>query len=284
MQVDYLRGNGLGEMLRVIVGVITTATPSIGTLVREWRQRRHLSQLDLACEAEISTRHLSFLETGRSTPSREMVLRLAEQLEIPVRERNALLIAAGYAPLYAETSLSDPALDEVRRAMDMMLEAQKPYPAFVLDRYWTVIASNGALPELYAAVDPELLEMPTNALRLTLHPKGLAPRIANLAEWRMHLLARLQKQIQLTADPKLMELQRELLSYPTAKGDRRVVSAAEGPVVAVPLEIETEMGLLSFFSMTAVFGTPIDVTLSELALEFFVPGNAATAEAVRRSR
>ncbi len=213
-----------------------------------------------------------------------MILRLAEQLEIPIRERNALLIAAGYAPIYAKTSLSDPALDEVRRAMDMMLEAQKPYPAFVLDRYWTVVASNGAIPELYADVDPALLETPMNALRLTLHPGGLAPRIANLAEWRMHLLARLQKQIQVTADPKLVELQRELLSYATPKGDRRVASAAEGQVVAVPLQIQTELGLLSFFSMTAVFGTPVDVTLSELALEFFVPGDAATAEAVRRAR
>lgn len=211
-----------------------------------------------------------------------MILRLAEQLEIPIRERNALLIAAGYAPTYAETSLSDPALNEVRRAMNMMLEAQKPYPAFVLDRHWTVVASNGAIPELYADVAPELLEPPANALRLTLHPRGLAPRIANLAEWRMHLLARLQKQIQITADPRLVELQRELLSYPVPTGDRRGTSAADEQVVAVPLQIQTTLGLLSFFSMTAVFGTPIDVTLSELALEFFVPGNAATAEAVRR--
>ena len=213
-----------------------------------------------------------------------MILRLAEQLEIPIRERNALLIAAGYAPMYAETSLADPALDEVRRAMDMMLEAQKPFPAFVLDRHWTLVASNGAIPELYADVDPELLETPTNALRLTLHPQGLAPRIANFAEWRMHLLARLQKQIQITADPTLVELQRELLSYPAPAGDRRVAHAADEQIVAVPLQIQTALGLLSFFSMTAVFGTPVDVTLSELALEFFVPGNAATADAVRRSR
>jgi hypothetical protein len=168
--------------------------------------------------------------------------------------------------------------------MDMMLEAQKPYPAFVLDRHWTVVASNGAIPALYAGIDPGLLETPMNALRLTLHPEGLAPRIVNLSEWRMHLLSRLQKQIQVTADPRLMELRRELLSYPTPKGEGRAASAADGQLVAVPLQIRTELGTLSFFSMTAVFGTPIEVTLSELALEFFVPGNAATAEAVQRSR
>jgi transcriptional regulator with XRE-family HTH domain len=253
---------------------VTATAPPIGNLLREWRQRRRLSQLDLACEAEISTRHLSFLETGRAAPSREMVLRLANQLEVPMRDRNVLLAAAGFAPVYFERPLGDPALEAARKATDLVLEAQKPWPAFALDRHWNVIASNGAIPELYVGVAPELLKQPVNALRLTLHPNGLAPRVANAGEWRAHLMERLDRQIRASGDPVLMELQREMESYP-APAFHKTEDA-----IAVPFRISTELGMLSFFSMTTVFGTPNDVTLSEMALEFFVPADAATVAAV----
>jgi transcriptional regulator with XRE-family HTH domain len=255
---------------------------TIGELLREWRQRRRLSQLDLACEAEISTRHLSFLETGRSQPSREMVLHLAAQLEVPQRERNVLLVAAGYAPIFPERSLEDPVLDNVRRAIHLVLEAQKPYPAFAIDRHWNIAATNGALPQLYEGVSTDLLKPPINALRLGLSPQGLAPKIANLAEWRAHLLARLRRQIDLTGDPALMELLDELLKYPggISKTPTMPVGAMQHAVV-VPLQIDVNGQRLSFFSTTTIFGSPVDVTLSELALECFYPADDATADATR---
>src|SRR5499426_4537715 len=178
-------------------------TQPVGNLLRKWRERRRLSQLDLACEAEISTRHLSFLETGRSLPSREMVLRLAEQLEVPLRERNVLLIAAGYAPAFPERPLGDPALQSARKAVDLVLAGHEPYPALAIDRHWTLVAANGAVNRLLAGVAAELLAPPINVLRLSLHPDGLAPRIANLAEWRQHLLERLRRQVDVSADPVL---------------------------------------------------------------------------------
>lgn len=249
----------------------------VGEQLRSWRQRRRLSQLDLALEAEISTRHLSFLETGRSQPSREMILHLAEQLQIPTRERNVLLVAAGFAPIFPERRLDDPALSAARNAIDLVIEGHKPYPAFALDRHWTVVASNSALQELYEGVAPELLMPPVNAMRLSLHPKGVAPRIENLAEWRAHLLHRLRQQVDLTADPKLVELQRELLSYPAP-----VLPVQNQNDVVVPLRIRTSVGVFSFFTTTMVFGTPIDVTLCELALEAFFPADRETADLVRR--
>jgi transcriptional regulator with XRE-family HTH domain len=258
---------------------VTAAVPPISGLLREWRQRRRMSQLDLACEAEISTRHLSFLETGRAAPSREMVLRLAEQLDVPIRERNVLLTAAGFAPVYFERPLSHPALESARKAVDLVLDAQKPWPAFALDRYWTVVASNSALPELYAGVAAGLLESPVNALRLTLHPDGLAPRIENLGEWRAHLLHGLDRQIEQSGDATLVELRRDVAAWPAPE-----FHAAE-EAIAIPFRIRTEIGLLSFFSMRTVFGSPLDVTLAELSLEFFVPADAATVKAVTsRSR
>jgi transcriptional regulator with XRE-family HTH domain len=261
---------------------MTSVVQPVGNHLREWRQRRRMSQLELACEAEISPRHLSFVETGRSLPSREMILHLAEQLDIPMRERNVLLVAGGYAPIFPERSLDDPALESVRKAIDLVLEVHKPYPAFAIDRHWTIVASNAALPELYVGVSAAQLQRPINGLRLSLHPEGLAPRIANLAEWRAHLLARLRRQIDLTADPVLVELLKELLAYPMPNGDSFAHSSTNQYEVAVPFKIVTEVGLLSFFSTTTIFGTPVDVTLSELALELFFPADAATAEAVRR--
>ena len=248
----------------------------IGEHLRDWRQRRRLSQLDLACEAEISARHLSFVETGRSQPSREMILHLAEQLRIPMRERNVLLVAAGYAPIFPERPLNDPALASARAAIEILLEGHKPYPAFALDRHWNVVASNGALTELYEGVAEHLLAPRVNAMRLSLHPQGLAPRIENLAEWRAHLLHRLRQQVDLTADPVLVELQRELLAYPAPPAP-----AAQRNDVIVPFRVRTSLGVLSFFSTTMVFGTPIDITLSELALESFFPADSETAAIVR---
>jgi transcriptional regulator with XRE-family HTH domain len=261
------------------------ASKNVGDLLREWRQRRRLSQLALACDAEISTRHLSFVETGRARPSREMILHLSEQMEIPMRERNVLLVAAGYAPIFPERSLEDPALMTVRKAIDLILEGQKPYPAFAIDRHWRIVASNRALPEIYQGVAPHLLEPPVNGLRLTLHPEGLAPRVANLADWHEHVTSRLRRQIDLTADPVLMELLREFSEYPSAKlkskADSHNVRENLPPDgIVVPFRLNTMFGLLSFFTTTTVFGTPVDVMLSELAIESFYPADAATAEAV----
>ena len=194
--------------------IAMTQSQSVGDLLREWRQRRRMSQLDLSLEAEISTKHLSFLETGRSQPSREMVLNLAEQLEIPLRERNVLLVAAGFAPVFAERKLEDPALQAARKAMDLVLAGHEPYPALAVDRHWTLVAANAAVGRLIAGADPALLRPPVNVLRLSLHPKGMALAIANLPEWRAHLLARLRRQIEVSADPVLAELLGELSAYP----------------------------------------------------------------------
>jgi len=261
-----------------------SSVASIGDHLREWRQRRRLSQLDLASEAEISTRHLSFLETGRAQPSREMVLRLAERLDVPLRERNTLLVAAGFAPVFPQRGLDDPALNVARKAVELVLTGHEPYPALAIDRHWTLVASNKVVPPLLAGIDPLLLKPPVNVLRLSLHPQGLAPRIANLSEWRMHLLTRLQQQIDVTADATLMALLKELRGYPAA---RPMKAGAPPPrtrdyaSIVVPFELETDAGTLAFFSTTTVFGTPVDVTLSELAVESFFPANAATAEALR---
>jgi transcriptional regulator with XRE-family HTH domain len=255
-------------------------TQPVGTLLREWRQRRRLSQLDLACDAAISTRHLSFVETGRAHPSREMLLHLSEQLEVPVRERNVLLVAAGYAPIFPERPLADPALAAARAAIDLVLDRQKPYPAFALDRHWTIVASNAALPQLYDGVSAELLQQPVNAMRLSLHPDGLAPRIVNLGEWRAHLLHRLRRQVELTADRTLIDLLHEVSAYPGAREPAPARNIEHD--IAVPFRIRTADGVLSFFSMTTVFGTPVDVMLSELALELFFPADDETATAVAR--
>jgi len=252
----------------------------VGDLLREWRQRRRLSQLELSLDAEISTRHLSFLETGRSQPSREMVLRLAERLDVPLRERNLLLHAAGYASVFPERPLDDPALRIAREAMDQVLAGHEPYPALAVDRHWTLVAANAATQRVIGEVEPALLKPPVNVLRLALHPNGMAPRTANLGEWRAHLLARLGHQIQVSGDPVLIRLLRELRDYPAPGDATHDVDAA---AFVVPFKLVTEAGILSFFSTTTVFGTPIDITLAELAVEAFYPADAATADTLRRS-
>ncbi|MGK9231425.1 helix-turn-helix transcriptional regulator [Inquilinus limosus] len=262
-----------------------STAPSFGDHLRDWRRRRRLSQLDLACEADISTRHLSFIETGRARPSREMVLHLAERLDVPLRERNTLLVAAGFAPAYPVRPLDDPALALARRAVERVIEAHAPNPALAVDRHWHLVAANAAVAPLMAGAAAALLQPPVNVLRLSLHPDGLAPRIANLPEWRSHLLERLRRQVEATADPVLVELLAELQAYPApTKGVAAMAPPEEAhPDIVVPLRLATESGVLSFLSTTTVFGTPVDVTLSELAVEAFFPADAATAEALRRT-
>ena len=257
-----------------------TAAKPVGEILREWRQRRRLSQLDLASDAEISARHLSFVETGRASPSREMVLHLAERLDVPLRDRNVMLLAAGYAPIFAERTLDDPALDAARQAIDVLLSSHEPYPALAINRHWTLLAHNTAAGRLMAGADPSLLKSPVNVLRLSLHPKGVAPRILNLAEWRAHLLDRLRRQIDVTADPVLEALLKELRGYPGGGSSAPPTDHGYAGIV-VPLRLKTERGALSFLSTTTVFGTPVDITLSEIALETFFPADAETAAALR---
>jgi transcriptional regulator with XRE-family HTH domain len=259
-------------------------TRPIGDLLREWRERRRLSQLALALDAEVSTRHLSFLETGRARPSREMVLRLAERMDIPLRERNTMLLAAGFAPVYPERDLDDPALRAARRAVDLVLDGHKPYPAHAVDRYWTLVASNHLARPLLAGVAPELLEPPINVLRLSLHPRGLAPQITNLGQWRAHILHRLRQQVESSADPMLDAFLTELAGYATPDdegADEPLRDLYESGIV-VPLRLRTAWGMLALFSTITIFGTPVDVTLSELAIEAFFPADEATGEILRR--
>lgn len=255
---------------------------SFGDHLRTWRQQRHLSQMELADEANISTRHVSFMETGRTNPSRDMVLRLCERLAIPLRERNALLVAAGYAPMYRERTLDDPALAAARQAVELVLKGHEPCPAIALDRCWNVVATNRAAQALLAAhVSPALLVPPVNVFRLSLHPEGLAPRIANLAQWRHHLFERLRQQIQATADPTLIALQAELREYPAPEEPSPLVLAGEMLGVVMPFCFESAHGMLSLISTTTIFGTPVDVTLQELAVESFFPADAFTAKVLR---
>jgi transcriptional regulator with XRE-family HTH domain len=260
------------------------AAPSrtIGEHIRDWRRRRRMSQLHFAIEAEISQKHLSFIESGRSSPSREMVLRLAEHLHVPLRERNAMVLAAGYAPAYPERRLDDPALAPAREAVDLILKGHEPYPALAVDRHWTLVASNSAVARLMALVsDASLLQPPVNVLRLALDPGGLAPHIVNFAQWRTHLLERLREQVSVSGDATLAALHASLRDLPhdTAPPPRDGAVAFGG--VAVPLRLRTPAGVMSFISTTTVFGTPIDVTLSEIALETFFPADARTGDMLR---
>src|SRR5580693_57415 len=235
----------------------------VGDHLREWRQRRHLSQLDLAGDAEISTRHLSFVETGRASPSRDMVLKLAERLNVPLRERNMMLVAAGFAPAFSQRSLDDPALKSARAAIDLVLRAHEPSPALAYDRHWNVVSANRMVMPLLAGIPARLLGQPFNVLRLAFHPEALAARTVNLAEWCSHLLERLHRQCEATADPELIKLYHELKAYP--------IPARSAPLspdnVAIPFKMRLNGETLSFISTTMIFGTPVDITLSEIAVE-----------------
>ena len=253
---------------------------AFGEQLRDWRQRRRLSQLDLAAEAELSTRHLSFVETGRAKPSRDMVLRLADALELPLRSRNALLIAAGYAPSFPERPLDDAAQVEARQLVQRILEAHMPFPALAVDRHWQLIVHNQAAGALMGGASPQLLERPINVLRLSLHPDGLAPQIANLADWKRHILERLRHQFSQSGDAELEALIEELRSYPAPASKSPAANSAA--LIAVPMILNSPVGQLSFISTTTMFGTPVEVTLSELAIETFFPADAETAERLRR--
>ena len=253
-----------------------TQTLPVGAQLRAWRSRRRLSQLDLALDAAISARHLSFLETGRSRPSRAMLLRLADRLAIPARDRNLLLVAAGFAPALPERPLDDPALKAARRAVELVLKAHEPFPALAVDRHWRLVAANAGVAPLLAGAAPQLLAPPVNVLRLSLHPDGVAPRIVNLAEWRAHVLHRLEAQVSASGDPVLADLLGELRTYPGGGSSGRDDYGG----VAVPLRLRSGEQELCFLSTTTMFGTPIDVTLAELAIEAFLPADEATAAAL----
>lgn len=274
---------------------MTTVAPDtgVGPLLRGWRERRRLSQLELALRAGSSARHISFVETGRSRPSEEMVLRLAEQLDVPVRDRNALLLAAGYAPRFARTPLDDPAMDSLRAGVEQLLRGYEPYPALVVDGTYSVVAANRGIAMLMEGLPEHLLTPPLNAMRITLHPEGLAPRIRNLREWRGHLLAQMERQIALVRSKELRELYEEVAAYPLAVSSAAGVAAeetadggaggADAPYAsfALPLRIEHGGRVLSFVSSISTFNTPMDVTVAELAIETLLPADPATVEYLR---
>ncbi|MEV3913809.1 helix-turn-helix domain-containing protein [Streptomyces canus] len=260
--------------------VTSASDQGVGPLLRAWREQRRVSQLELALRADSSARHISFVETGRSRPSEEMVLRLAEHLEVPVRERNALLLAAGYAPRFPETPLDDPALDAVREGIERLIQGYEPYPALVFDAAYHVVAANRGITMLLDGIPESLLQPPLNTMRLTLHPQGLAPRIRNLREWRGHLLEQMRRQIALRRSESLRALYEEVAAYPvTVFGTEDSLEQPEPvPYFALPMRIEHEGRTLSFISSTSTFNTPMDVTVSELAIETFLPADPATAK------
>ncbi|GAA2138321.1 helix-turn-helix domain-containing protein [Glycomyces algeriensis] len=252
----------------------TAARRTPGDLVRHWRAQRHLTQQELAIQCRISARHLSFIETGRSKPTSAMVLKICEELDVPLRDRNDILMAAGHAPAYTESTLDQPSMASIGQALIQILDGHMPYPAVVVDRQWNMVDANTAIDKLIAGSAPELLEPPVNVLRLSLHPQGVAPRIRNLSQWRAHLFSRLDHQIRATGDPELVRLREELRGYPGG------IDPAPKHSLVIPLRIDTGSGVLSFFSATTVFGTPMDVTVAELAIESFFPADPETAAAL----
>ncbi|MGO4213793.1 helix-turn-helix domain-containing protein [Terriglobus sp. 2YAB30_2] len=258
---------------------MASAAQTVGEIMRSWRELRRFSQLALAVEAEISQRHLSFIESGRSAPSREMILHLAEHLDVPLRERNVMLLAAGYSPIYGDRSLQDPTLTHAMAALESLLRAHEPYPALLVDRQWNIVGTNQALAPLLDGVAPELLEPPANALRISLHPRGLAPNIVNLSEWRHHLLARLRRQFRISRDPALQVLLSELTDYPFQSSEWSNHSDNNlAHEIAIPLRLRTPKGVLSFLSTVTIFGTPVEIELSEVTLEAFYPADQETAQ------
>jgi len=258
----------------------------LGTALRDWRLHRRRSQMQLADDMGVSTRHLSFVENGRARPSREMLMRLFELLDVPVRERNALLLGAGFAPAYSAAPMSDPSLEAVRAAMRLMLNGLEPSPALAVDRHWNLVDANRPARQLMGGVAPSLLQGAVNVLRISLHPQGLAPQIANLAEWRGYVLRRLAHDIDRTKDPVLVELRNELAGYEAHLKDSQRTGVKEDaggelPIV-VPLRLRTPLGELSFLSATTVFGSALNVAAAELAIETFLPADAATREVLQQ--
>ncbi|MFE7132549.1 helix-turn-helix domain-containing protein [Streptomyces sp. NPDC057638] len=275
----------------------TVTRTGVGPLLRDWRERRRVSQLELALRADSSARHISFVETGRSRPSEDLLLRLAEHLDVPVRDRNALLLAAGYAPRYAETALDDPALHTLRAGLEQILVGYEPYPALVVDGVYTVIAANRGIAMLLEGIPEHVLAPPLNAMRVTLHPEGLAPRIRNLPAWRRHLLHQMERQIALSRSDALRAVYEEVAAYPApasrgGSGDPGGDGGAHGgpsepggafpyPYFALPMVLEHRGRTLSFVSSISTFNTPMDVTVAELAIETFLPADPATADQLR---
>lgn len=255
-----------------------TTEGGVGVLLRTWRERRRRSQLDLALDAGVSARHVSFIETGRSLPSPRMIVKLASKLEVPHRERNRLLLAAGYAPLYPERSLEHAEMAAVRNAIEQVLAGHEPYPAVVVDGHWNLMASNDSVGRLLEGVSPQLLEPPANVLRVSLHPEGMAPRIVNLGEWRAHLLERLQRQIAITGDPELRALAEEAEAWPAPENGEH----APAQEIVAPLRLRTSAGELSLFSTVATFGTAVEITASEISIESFFPADESTARILGR--
>ncbi|WP_405754414.1 helix-turn-helix transcriptional regulator [Streptomyces sp. NBC_01411] len=255
----------------------------VGPLLRDWRRQRRVSQLELALRADSSARHISFIETGRARPSKEMVLRLAEHLDVPVRERNVLLVSAGYAPRYTETTLDDPSMGALHEGINQLLRGYEPYPALVVDGRYDVVAANRGIAMLLEGVPDRLLTPPLNAMRLTLHPSGLAPRIRNLREWRGHLLHQMERQMALARSESLRELYEEVAAYPlpASAGEQPERVAGSLQRFALPLEIEHDGRVLSFLSSISTFNTPMDVTVAELAIETFLPADPATVAYLR---
>lgn len=283
MRCHDLRGNRGAARLLANVGSMTLAAPPVrppakhvGQLLREWRERRRLSQLELSVEAGISTRHLSFVETGRSRPTPEMILKLTGYLDVPLRERNLLLLAGGYAPVYPQHGLDEPELASVREALRLVLAGHEPHPALVINRWWEMLEANAAVPVLVAGCAAHLLEPPVNVLRLSLHPEGMAPRIVNLAQWRAHLLGQVRRRAEQTGDALLAELYDELAGYPGGTDDALPISN-----VVLPLRLRHETGEMSFFSISATVETAADVTVDELAIESFYPADPQTAHRLR---
>jgi transcriptional regulator with XRE-family HTH domain len=259
--------------------------PNLGSLLRAWRERRRVTQLDLALDAGISARHLSFVETGRSKPGREMLLRVLEQLKVPFREQNRLLLAAGYAPAYPERRLEDPNLAPVREALDLVLSGHEPYPALVVDRAWNMVAANRAMLALTESVeiDPDLLEPPVNVMRVGLHPRGLGPLFVNLGDWHAHWIKRLEGQLAATGDEELASLIDEVAGYPVPEPEADVAAGFDTSEMLGSVRVRTPDGELAFFGMFASFDTPFEVTTSELAVELLFPADRATAEKLRES-
>lgn len=259
----------------------STVTRPVGHLLREWRERRRLSQLELSVRAEISTRHLSFVETGRSRPTPEMILKLTDHLGVPLRERNQLLLAGGYAPAYPQHGLDAPELASVREALSLVLTGHEPYPALVINRWWELQDANAAVGLIIEGCAPHLLDPPVNVLRLSLYPDGMASRIVNLAQWRAHLFEQLHRRAEVTGDPKLTELDEELRGYPNGLDTAVAMDPVARNSVVLPLRLQHSSGELSFFSITAAVGTAADVTVEELMFESFFPANLETAQRLR---
>ncbi len=262
------------------------ANDTVGDVLREWRRRRRFSQLDLALEAEVSARHLSFVESGRSAASRDMLLRLAERLGLPLRERNRLLVAGGYAPVFAERSLDRPDMATAINAVRAVLAAYQPFPALAIDRHWTLVAANEALAPLLASVAPRLLQPPVNVLHLSLAPDGLAPSILNFVEWRQHVLERLRRDAASSGDPELERLHDTLRALPSPSAKPQgTAHQSEIARIAVPLVLRHPATgeRLSFLSTTTVFGTATEIALSELTLEGFLPADEKTRQALTTS-